>query len=70
MNRITELSGRHIPLSRIGMVGDTLHTDILGANSFGLKSILVTKYGFLRDENVPQMIKKTGIVPDFIVEGP
>ena len=70
MNRITELSGRHIPLSRIGMVGDTLHTDILGANSFGLKSILVTKHGFLRDENVPQMIKKTGIVPDFIVEGP
>ncbi len=70
MNRITELSGRHIPLSRIGMVGDTLHTDILGANSFGLKSILVTKHGLLRNENVAQMIKKTGIVPDFIVEGP
>ena len=70
INRITELSGRHIPLSRIGMVGDTLHTDILGANSIGLKSVLMTKYGLFRNENIAKMIKKTGIIPDFIVEGP
>ena len=70
MNRINELSGRHIPLSRIGMVGDTLHTDILGANSIGIKSVLMTKHGLLRNENVAKMIKKTGIVPDFIIEGP
>ena len=70
INRITELSGRHIPLSRIGMVGDTLHTDILGANSIGIKSVLMTKYGLFRNENVAKMIKRTGIVPDFIIEGP
>ena len=70
INRIAELSDRHIPLSRIGMVGDTLHTDVLGANSMGLKSILMTKYGLFRNENVANMIKKTGIIPDFIVEGP
>jgi len=70
VNRINELSGRYVPLSRIGMVGDTLHTDILGANSFGLKSILLTKYGFLRDSNIGEMIKKTNIIPDYIVEGP
>ena len=70
MNRITELSGRHIPLSRIGMVGDTLHTDILGANSIGIKSVLMTKHGLFRNENVAKMIKRTGIVPDFIIEGP
>ena len=70
MNRITELSGRHIPLSRIGMVGDTLHTDILGANSIGIKSILMTKHGLFRNENVAKMIKRTGILPDFIIEGP
>ena len=70
VNRINELSGRYVPLSRIGMVGDTLHTDILGANSFGLKSILMTKYGLLRDSNIGEIIKKTNIIPDYIVEGP
>jgi ribonucleotide monophosphatase NagD (HAD superfamily) len=52
------------------MVGDTLHTDILGANNIGIKSILMTKYGLFRNQNVAKMIKKTGIIPDFIVEGP
>jgi len=52
------------------MVGDTLHTDILGANSFGLKSILMTKYGLLRGSNVGKIIKRTNIVPDYIVESP
>ena len=70
INRVAELSGRHVPLSRIGMVGDTLHTDILGANNIGIKSILMTKYGLFRNQNVAKMIKKTGIIPDFIVEGP
>ena len=70
MNRINELSGRHIPLSKIGMVGDTLHTDILGANSFGLKSILMTKHGLLKNVNVGKMIKRTNIIPDYIVESP
>jgi len=70
INRLNELSGRHIPLSRIGMVGDTLHTDILGANSFGLKSILMTNHGLFRNTNVGSIIKKTKISPDFIVERP
>ena len=70
INRLNELSGRHIPLSRIGMVGDTLHTDILGANSFGLKSILMTKYGLFKNTNVGSIIKKTKISPDYIVESP
>ncbi len=68
--RLNELSGRHIPLSRIGMVGDTLHTDILGANSFGLKSILMTKHGLLKNTNVGGVIRKTKISPDYIVESP
>ncbi len=70
VNRINELSGRHIPLSRIGMVGDTLHTDILGANSFGIKSILMTKHGLFKNMNVGSIIKKTNISPDYIVESP
>ena len=70
INRLNKLSGRHIPLSRIGMVGDTLHTDILGANSYGLKSILMTKYGLFKNTNVGSIIKKTKIYPDYIVEAP
>jgi ribonucleotide monophosphatase NagD (HAD superfamily) len=52
------------------MVGDTLHTDILGSNSIGLKSVLMTNHGLFRNENIAKMIKKTGIIPDFIIEGP
>ena len=52
------------------MVGDTLHTDILGANSFGLKSILMTKHGLLKNTNVGGVIRKTKISPDYIVESP
>ena len=70
LNRMTELAGRHLTLSRIGMVGDTLHTDILGSNSIGLKSVLMTNHGLFRNENIAKMIKKTGIIPDFIIEGP
>ena len=70
INRLNELSGKHIALSRIGMVGDTLHTDILGANSFGLKSILMTKHGLFKNINVGSVIKKTNIFPDYIVERP
>ena len=70
ITRLNELAGRYIPLSRIGMVGDTLHTDILGANSFGLKSILMTKHGLFKNMNVGSIIKKTNITPDYIVESP
>lgn len=70
ISRVNELAGRHIPLSRIGMVGDTLHTDILGANSFGIKSILMTKHGLLKNVTVGSIIKKTKITPDYIVESP
>ncbi len=70
ITRVNELAGRHIPLSRIGMVGDTLHTDILGANNFGLKSILMTKHGLFKNTNVGVVIKKTNITPDYIVESP
>ena len=70
LEKIYENSGKISDLSRVGMVGDTLHTDILGANSIGIKSILMTKYGLLKRENVPSFIKKTNIIPNYIVDGP
>ena len=70
LEKVQFITGSSIDMSRTGMVGDTLHTDILGANSIGIKSILMTKYGLLRNQNIASCIKKTGIIPDYIIEGP
>ncbi len=70
LDKVQFITGSSIDMSRIGMVGDTLHTDILGANSVGIKSILMTKHGLLRNQNIASCIKKTGIVPDYLIEGP
>ena len=70
LERIHQISGKIFNKSRIGMVGDTLHTDILGANSFGIKSILMTDYGFFKNERISYFLENTDIIPDFIVNGP
>ena len=49
------------------MVGDTLETDILGGNKFGVQTMLVLS-GNTRKEHVENNIKSTGIIPDFICE--
>jgi len=51
--------------SDILMVGDTLSTDILGGNKFGLKTMLVFS-GNTRAKNVDLRISSTGIIPDFL----
>ena len=56
-----------IPRDRMLMVGDTLHTDILGGAAAGLKTCLVTGHGVLRDLDHHACIEVSGIVPDFIV---
>lgn len=55
------------PVSKndIIMVGDTLQTDILGGNKFGVKTMLVLS-GNTREENVDLAIRSTGIIPDYI----
>ena len=49
------------------MVGDTLHTDILGGNKFGISTALVLT-GNTRAENVRTLVKAKGVVPDFICD--
>lgn len=51
--------------SDILMIGDTLHTDILGGNKFGLKTMLVLS-GNTRPDNVNLKINSTGIIPDYV----
>ena len=52
--------------SHIAMVGDSLHTDILGATAAGLISVLVTDYGLMRGLNVPRICQQTSIHPHII----
>ena len=53
--------------SRIAMVGDTLHTDILGGAQAGWKTVLVTGHGLLKGLDVEAAIARSGIRPDYIV---
>lgn len=49
------------------MVGDTLQTDILGANKFGLDTVLVLS-GNTRADQVKLQVRSTGIIPDYICD--
>ncbi|MDZ7693593.1 MAG: HAD-IIA family hydrolase [Balneolaceae bacterium] len=59
------IEGGAVNRSDILMVGDTLHTDILGGNKFGLKTMLVFS-GNTRRENAELQISSTGIIPNYI----
>lgn len=56
--------------SRVVMVGDSLHTDILGARNIGISSALIANYGFFAGQDAERAISAAGIVPDFILERP
>ncbi len=47
------------------MVGDTLHTDIIGGNKFGLDTVLVLSGNTLPDD-ANTRIRSTGIIPTYI----
>lgn len=51
---------------RIAMVGDTLHTDVLGAQSRGWSSVLITDHGLFAGLDVAPFITQSGIIPDWI----
>ena len=53
--------------SRVVMVGDTLHTDVLGGAAYGIKTVLVTDHGLFSGYDYKKFIKQSRIVPDFII---
>lgn len=53
--------------SRIAMVGDTLHTDVLGGAAAGLRTVLVSDHGLFAGCDYSAFIDETGIVPDYVV---
>ena len=59
-----------VPDDRVVMVGDTLHTDILGGASSGFRTALIQGYGFFDGGDPSEAIERSGIVPDFILDRP
>jgi len=59
------LASIQVDKREILMVGDTLQTDILGGNKFGLDTALVLS-GNTLEENAEIKIRSSGIIPDYI----
>jgi len=65
--RLEVNEGRSFDRRRVAMVGDSLHTDILGARAAGLQGVLLTGYGLFSEGGAHDMIAACGIVPDWVV---
>lgn len=65
---------KSIPKGRIIAIGDALRTDIKGANSFGICSLLVLREGLHKDmlgqdiSSIKQLCGAYGIYPNYIVD--
>lgn len=57
-----------LPAQRIAMVGDTLHTDVLGGAAAGCGTVLVADHGLFRGHDIAAVIAQSGIIPDFVVQ--
>jgi HAD superfamily hydrolase (TIGR01450 family) len=62
--------GPDVPRHRIVMVGDSLHTDILGAQTAGIGSALIAGFGFFAGYDIQSAIGRSGIYPDHILDRP
>lgn len=58
----------NIPVARVAMVGDTLHTDILGGRAVGAKTVLVRKHGLFAGHPVGGFVQASGIIPDYVCD--
>lgn len=63
---LASLLSQGVERQRIAMVGDTLHTDILGGAAAGLKTVLITDHGLLKGQDIQALTESSGIIPDFI----
>jgi len=70
--RLGNLSSRAIDhsfdASRIAMVGDSLHTDILGGAAAGMTTVLITDHGLFRGQDALPFCISCELLPDWIVK--
>jgi glycerol 3-phosphatase-2 len=52
---------------RLAMVGDTLHTDVLGGRASAMGTVLITGHGLFAGRDTAPFIESSGIIPDAIV---
>jgi HAD superfamily hydrolase (TIGR01450 family) len=64
---VTALDRLGLEAKRVAMVGDSLHTDILGGRAAGCFTVLVTGHGFFAGVDPAPFIAASGLVPDFTV---
>ena len=57
-----------VPPQRIAMVGDTLHTDILGGAGMGWRTVLIMDHGIMKGFPAGSLDQISDIRPDFIAE--
>lgn len=57
-----------VPRDRILMVGDSLHTDVLGGAAAGIHTALVESFGLFRTCDVDALIGRSGIVPHHLLD--
>lgn len=57
-----------LPCEDLAMVGDTLHTDVLGGAAAGMRTVLVARHGLFAGREVGGFVAASGIVPDVVVE--
>ncbi|MBB4175299.1 HAD superfamily hydrolase (TIGR01450 family) [Sulfitobacter noctilucicola] len=70
---IYDLAFERVPTAdkaRTLMVGDSLHTDILGGQTAGIGTALIAGYGFFAGADVHAHISAAAIYPDFILDRP
>ena len=62
--------GGKVDRERVLMVGDSLHTDILGGQTAGVATALISGFGFFAGSDEVAAIAKSGISPDYILARP
>ncbi len=63
-----ERIGPDLPPHRIAMVGDTLHTDVLGGAGMGWRTVLVMAHGLMKGFEPEGLAQVSDIRPDFIAD--